>query len=228
MRTVLYLNDCICSSLEQLRSIISSNLIPDTPVYEDLLTLQRDGELVQWLAEGNTEEEAFLSTTLSGISPELPNNELIQAMIEALLGDKIDVSKPNYSMFFEINGITCKVNDIPIDIEKEDHNNISWKINMSYCPISAVTNKHWAELTLDIELKIKKVDNELFIMKLFDKDDSGCGLNLEIENEISLKDKNIGEIVPITIGPFIVGERNDNMQLMIDNEVVRVITFLKH
>ncbi len=144
------------------------------------------------------------------------------------MGDKMDVLKPNYSMFFEINGITCKVNDIQIDIEKEDHNNLFWKINMSSCPVSAVTNKHWAELTLNIELKIKKVDDELFIMKLFDKDDSGYGLGMEIENEISLKDKSIGEIVPITIGPFIVGEKNDNMQLMIDNEVVREITFLKH
>ena len=226
MKTILYFNDCICSSLEQLRKIVSKKLIPNTPIYEDLLTLQRDGELAQWLAEGNTEDEISISTALTELSPELPNNELIQAIIGVLLDDMTGVSKPIYSLFFEINAIRCKTNDIPIDIEEEDHNNISWKINMSSCPISAVTNKHWAELTLDIELKIKKVDNELFIMKLSEENDSGYGIM--IENDISLKDKYVGQIVTITMGPFIVGERNENMQLMIDNKVVRAITFLKY
>lgn len=185
MRTLLYINDTICSSLEQLRGIVSSNLIPNTPVYEDLLTLQRDGELAQWLAEGCS-KEIELSKKLNDLPVDISNSELVNRIRQIFVDDAQEVRKPHFSTYIELQQIRCKVNETFIDIEK--------------------LNPRWYEGVIDVfpelckvkilfDFKIIKTDNERFVLNLM-------GINYPI----TLNGECIGHILTIETNPFVISK----------------------
>ena len=110
MRNLLYINDSYCLSLDQLRSFFSMELIPGTPLYEDLLRAQRDGELVRWLAEGSSDEENELSKMLNSLSHDIPNSELMEKIKHIFVGETLTIQKPHFSSYIEIQKVRCVVN----------------------------------------------------------------------------------------------------------------------
>ena len=225
MRTVLYLNDCICSSLEQLRSMISLNLIPDTPIYEDLLTLQRDGELAQWLFEGDSENERELAKKLDNLPKDnIPNGELMRRIWQIIMGSTQDLQKPSCSSYFELREIRCEANGIPIILENSLSMCFSGTVCMAFTPVSAVLDKHWAELMFTIVLKIKKVDNEFFVIRLVENDKD---FGLVNSSYLWLKDKRAGELITVITAPYIVGEECNSLSLKANEETICEIKILK-
>ena len=201
MRTLLYINDTICSSLKQLREIVSKNLIPNTPVYEDLLTLQRDGELAQWLAEGCS-KEIELSKKLNDLPVDIPNSELVNKIRQIFVDDAQEVRKPHFSTYIELQQIRCMANDEILNFEElSTHRFLGI--------ITGVPQNCEAKFLIDF--KVIKTDNESFDIKLLG------------DYKISLIDKNVGEIVTIETDPCNLTNRT-TYSLFVDNVNLAEIT----
>jgi formylglycine-generating enzyme required for sulfatase activity len=194
MRTVLCINDCICSSLKQLCDIISEDLTPNTPIYEDLLTLQRDGELAQWLAEGSA-EEIELSKKLNDLPIHIPNSELVNRMRKIFVGTIQEVQKPHFSSFIELQQIRCVSNGEIVRLEELTQHRFQ-------CIISGMSQKCDAKFLIDF--KVTKIDNESF------------DINLLGNYKLSLINKNVGQIVTIETNSFPL-ENGATYSLLVDN-----------
>lgn len=201
MRTVLYIDNTYCLSLTQLRDFFSEELIPGTPLYEDLLIAQRDGELAKWLAEGETEREINLSKDLCDLPTNIPNSELIIRVKHILVGSSIEVKKPHFSSYLELQQIRCIANDSEIEFisQPEKYKTVPYAYNL-YSQDNSLriyegfvkkeTDKEcWVKLFLDF--KVTKADDEAFEIYLHEK------------HMLFLKHKSVGEIVTIEITPFL-------------------------
>lgn len=202
MRTVLYIDNAYCLSLTQLRDFFSKELIPGTPLYEDLLIAQRDGELAKWLAEGETENEIKLSTALSNLPIEISNSELVNRMRQIFVGTIQEVHKPHFSSYIELQQIRCMANGEIVRLEEFGQHCFQGVI-------SGISQKCEAKFLIDF--KVIKTDNESF------------DINLLGNYQLSLIDKNVGEIVTIETDPCNLTNRT-TYSLYVDNVNLAEIT----
>ncbi len=184
MRTLLYINDTICSSIEQLRNLFSKELSPDTPIYEDLLTLQRDGELAQWLAEGNTEEEKALANKVNQLSKSTPNSELIKQLTKIFV-EEGKIIKPSFSTYIDILKVSLINSKRKLEIKDSDSRDEI-----------LVEKEELSASVVSLELKIKKVDNELLPFKLIENKSGHYE-----EKQLSLEGLKHGTVISVSL-PF--------------------------
>lgn len=177
MRTVLYIDDSICSDIEQLKKHFVSSLSPNSPIYEELLTLFRDGVLTEWLSEGETEDEKQLTEILCSIPNSLSNSDLMEQLVSTFSNSNIHLEKPFLSDYVEFEHLSIKV-----DGSRSGIGNETIKIEKGQITESAII----------IDAKVIKVDNENFILKVFDND-----TKLFSETEIKLDNCCVGEKVTI-------------------------------
>lgn len=223
MRTILHINNSICSSLEQLRSFFSMDLTPETQLYEDLLTLQRDGELALWLAESGLEEEVKLSKALMNLPEDLCNSEIIANMKQIFVGVEQRVQKPHFSSYFELKQIRCLTEDSEIELIPQPQkyrsllkhhphfqNPLHHEILHVYDGyVTSESNKKcWLHFFLDF--KIIKTDDEVF--KIF----------FHGTHMLSLNDKKVGQIVTIEVCPYMFTMEHE-FQLAIEDEPIGLI-----
>lgn len=207
MRTLLYINDTFCSSLEQLRGVVSLNLIPNTPVYEDLLTLQRDGELAQWLAEGS-QEEVKLSKMLDRLPTDSTNNELMESLFEIITGESLRVPKPNIFSFLDFKHVNLSIDNTPILL-----NPIKYKEYRGKFPKNSIEGAT-SKMYISTEIAIKKIENESF--------------NIQFEgNEqvlkrfrLSLVDKKPGQSITLTYNMQIVENNDFSFKILADDLLI--------
>lgn len=157
MRTILHINNSICSSLEQLRDFFSMELVPETPLYEDLLTLQRDGELSRWLADGNTEEEKILARKINDLSLSTPNSELMEQLVKIFIKEDklIKFSLYDYVDIVNVSLINNERTVVTIDSQNREE--------------ILIEKKQLSTTLVSIEMKVKKVDNELLDFRVINK-----------------------------------------------------------
>ncbi len=224
MRTVLYINDTICSSLEQLRNIFAEVLVPDTPLYEDILTLQRDGELARWLSEGDSEDEKRLSKMLNDLPIDISNSELVNSLKQIFVGDAQEILKPHFSNYIELQQIRCMANDSAVELvyKPSKYNNLlknhpryskqykegkTLKVYEGY--VRRQSNKEcWIKLFLDF--KITKTDDEEFVIYFH-------GTHI-----LPLKGKSVGQIVTIESNPYMF-ITDHAFDLTIENERIGIV-----
>ena len=84
MRTVLFIDNSICSSIDQLKSIFMRKIVPNSPFSEELLTIYHDGILSQWLSEGRTEEERSIYEKIKALPSNLTNSEILEKLLNGI------------------------------------------------------------------------------------------------------------------------------------------------
>lgn len=177
MRTVLFIENSVCSDLEQLKEYFENSLSPSSPIYEELLTLYRDGVLTDWLSEGKTEDEKRLTAILRSIPDNLSNSNLMEQLVYAFTNSNVHLEKPSFSSFVDFEHLSMKV-----DGSRSEIGNETIKIEKGQIAESAII----------IEAKVIKVDNEIFIVKVLDTD-----TELFSNTEIQLDNCFVGEKVTI-------------------------------
>ena len=83
MSSILYIGKDYCRTLEQLQGYFLQISSDQDSLYNELLTLQRDGLIAQWLEEGS-EAEKSLAKRIRDLSMELTNKELMEKLAEIL------------------------------------------------------------------------------------------------------------------------------------------------
>jgi hypothetical protein len=83
MSSILYIGNDYCYTLEQLQDYFRHISSDQDVLYNELLTLQRDGLIVQWLEEG-TETETALAKRIKGLTKNLTNKEVMENLAEIL------------------------------------------------------------------------------------------------------------------------------------------------
>ncbi len=83
MSSILYIGKDYCRSLEQLQQYFRKVTTAEDPLYQELLTLQRDGLIAQWLEEGD-EKEKTLAKKIRGLLPSLTNRDLMEKLGELM------------------------------------------------------------------------------------------------------------------------------------------------
>lgn len=216
MGTVLYINNSFCLSLDQLRSYFSVELVPETPLYEDLLIAQRDGELVKWLAEGGSEDEMKVLKDLENLPTDISNSELVNRLKKIFVGNAQKIQKPHFSNYIELQQVRCLVNDSIVNLKETVPCHFQGYFQKAKIDV-AQQNK----MKFLIDFKIIKVDNELFEINL-----SGTYL-------LSLKGKSIGQIVTIetnysnlianrTFSLIVDGESTGQITINSNEEIIKV------
>lgn len=83
MSSILYIGKDYCLSLEQLQDYFRHISSDQDALYNELLTLQRDGLIAQWLEEGPDQEKA-LAKRIQSLSTSLTNKEVMVKLVEIL------------------------------------------------------------------------------------------------------------------------------------------------
>lgn len=177
MRTVLFIDNSICSDLEQLKQYFVDSLSPNSPIYEELLTLYRDGILTEWLSEGTTKEEMTLLKKLDKIPKDLPNGILMETVTSIFAERSISIEKPTLLSYVDIESIEIQTG--------ETVNN-----TIHLCPDKEVLleKKELTSLIVCLNGKLKKADNENFKLGFVTSDRHiGC------EKEILINKLHVGE-----------------------------------
>ena len=201
MGTVLYINNSFCLSLDQLRSYFSVELVPETPLYEDLLIAQRDGELVKWLAEGGSEDEMKVLKDLENLPTDISNSELVNRLKKIFVGDTQEIQKPHFSNYIEFQQIRCMDDDTLIELVEDMPYHY-------YGTINGNSNKN-CKLRFSLDFKIIKTDNEVFDVRFIRT------------HKLSLSGKNIGQIETIEMPCTFSTDKL--LTLSIDNELIATV-----
>lgn len=204
MRTVLFIDNSVCSNLEQLIKYFDASLSPNSPIYEELLTLQRDGVLTDWLSEGETEDEKRLADILNNIPENLSNSDLMEQLVSAFTNSNVQLEKPLLSDYVDFERFVIKVEDSSCEIGSE-----TVKIEEAQIGKSSII----------VEMKVKKIDNENFTIKVFDND-----TKMLDETKIRLNDYAVGEIVSLELPLPIVKEGIHHLLLMSGIDVLSTLT----
>ncbi len=106
MKTILYINDEHCTSIEQLKSYFSQLEVGS--VFEDMLDYGRHGDITAWLREVG---ESALAERIESIGNSHGDRDFVNAMSEILLGNGLNerlVKKP-YKECFSIEGASINI-----------------------------------------------------------------------------------------------------------------------
>lgn len=201
MGTVLYINNSFCLSLDQLRSYFSVELVPETPLYEDLLIAQLDGELVKWLAEGGSEDEMKVLKDLESLPTDISNSELVNRLKKIFVGNAQKIQKPHFSNFIDFQQIRCVYDDTLIELVE----NVPYHYDGT---IKGISSKN-CKLKFLLDFKIVKTDNEVFDVSFIRT------------HKLSLLGKNIGQIETIEVPCSL--SKDALLTLSIDNELIATV-----
>ena len=96
MKSILYLNNRYCASINDVTSVLSkigNNL--ESPLFHELRRAFQDGTLFAWLSKGSQYEKE-LATKLEQMSPSV-TNEIMLRQFNIMFADKdVDIQKPSY------------------------------------------------------------------------------------------------------------------------------------
>lgn len=109
MNSILYIGNDYCHTLEQLQDCFRHISSVQDSLYNELLTLQRDGLIAQWLEEG-TEKERTLAKQIKNLPTELTNKELMEKMTEILTNRNTSYDI-NLSSYLELKDVSYALLD---------------------------------------------------------------------------------------------------------------------
>lgn len=167
-KTILYINDEYCLTLEQLKGYFARELKPDTRLYDELLTLQRDGMLADWLQQGSDEEQT-LAAKVAELSPALTNSQLMDELIRTFTGHKGCIDKPHPSTYLELKGVKCMAKDgQAVELKMK----VEGSVRLLTGDVELLKETDTVR-TVDLALsfKVKRKDNERFTLRMMSSDE---------------------------------------------------------
>lgn len=161
-KTILYINDEYCLSLEQLKGYFAKPLVSGSKVYNELLTLQHDGLLAKWLSEGDSEGEKLMAQELEELSSDLTDTPLMNELKLIFTGSEEGFVKPNPSQFLELTGIKCFINDRKIPLFEGNRREYYGNINL----MKEDFVNGAIEVSFEFSFKVLKKVNEEYPVRL--------------------------------------------------------------
>lgn len=208
-KTILYINDEYCLSLEQLKAYFAKTLQPESSLYDELLTLQCDGLLAKWLGESPDEEELHLARELDNLSSGMADSDLMTELKRIFTGSQEGVAKPDPSQFLELTSILCLADGKEISLSKND--------NLVYHGIINRTKKNGFCEETDVKFQftfkvLKRVNEEYSVELVYTKD------NILPIGVLSPNSQREGDILQFSLPPIGVTQQGEYFFLMVDGE----------
>lgn len=135
--TILYIDNEICDTFEQLKGFFRQEQMCDNAVYSDLLDISRHGEISAWLMENGREE---LAMKVDAIDSKVGDSEYIGLLAKVMTGTTdVSFSKP------AIEDILAWT-DLKIDKNQEDN---YAKVTVSFKVLKAVNETYEVRISSD-------------------------------------------------------------------------------
>lgn len=145
MKSILYLNNRYCTSINDITSVLSNIDNLESPLFHELRRAFQDGTLSAWFSEGSQYEKE-LATKLEQMPPSV-TNEIMLRQFNILFADKdIDIQKPSYKEYFSLQSSRYKFSKNT----DSAYSNVSSNIYMSV---------REGEIILDLNFEILKTAN---------------------------------------------------------------------
>lgn len=145
MKSILYLNNRYCTSINDITSVLSNIDNLESPLFHELRRAFQDGTLSAWLSEGSQYEKE-LATKLEQMPPSV-TNEIMLRQFNILFADKdIDIQKSSYKEYFSLQSSRYKFSKNT----DSAYSNVSSNIYMSV---------REGEIILDLNFEILKTAN---------------------------------------------------------------------
>lgn len=172
MKSILYLNNRYCTSINDITSVLSNIDNLESPLFHELRRAFQDGTLSAWLSEGSQYEKE-LATKLEQMPP-CVTNEIMLRQFNILFADKdIDIQKPSYKEYFSLQSSRYKFSKNT----DSAYSNVSSNIYMSV---------REGEIILDLNFEILKTANLDYIISIELQNDKREVLHKEA-NVLSLR-----------------------------------------
>ena len=206
-RIILEIDNEYCLSLDQLKGYFARDFKPDTRLYEELLTLQCDGMLQQWLEQGTTDEEQELARRLKDLSGKQTNSELMGELIRIFTGHCGKIDKPQPSTFFDLQAVECRVNGQQVSLSSSGKHLNAEKI------VLPNDKTPLPEVQVSLSFKVKKKANEQFCIRLMTQE----GLILKSES-LSLQIQKVGSTINVDFASVILSIGDTVLSITVDGE----------
>ncbi len=177
MNTVLYIENNYCQSLKQLQAYFKKDLKQGSSLFEELLTLQRDGLIAKWLSEGGAEEQT-IAKQLNNLSSSLNTSDLMKDVAKIVV---------NQDMTYDVSILTyLGIDNIQIGCEGKFEPTTEGR---------AIVKKTWwkKDIVIRYQFKVKNIDKETFVIKANVSNDLLCEIKLPLDNQ------QIGGIIDIDV-----------------------------
>ncbi len=110
MNSILFLNHKYCTSLNDIKDVLSKIDNLESPLFHELRRAFQDGTLTAWLAEGSDTEKE-LAAKLGEMQPSV-TNEIMLRQFNLLFADKdVVIHKPLYEEYFKLSSSRYRIND---------------------------------------------------------------------------------------------------------------------
>lgn len=207
MKSILYLNNRYCTSINDVTSVLSKIDNLESPLFHELRRAFQDGTLSDWLSEGSQYEKE-LACKLEQMPPSV-TNEIMLRQFNILFADKdVDIQKPSYKEYFSLQSSRYKFSK---NIDSA-YNNVSSNIYMS-----AREGEIILELNFEI-LKTANLDYTITVELQNDKRELLC----KNTNVLSLK--NIGKTY-VCSSSFDISSIINEGELVVSVDDIKIRTF---
>ena len=211
-RIILEIDNEYCLSLKQLKGYFARDLKPDTRLYEELLTLQCDGMLQQWLEQGTTDDEQELARQLKDLSGKQTNSELMGELIRIFTGHCGKIDKPQPSTFLDLLAVECRVNGQAVSLVSSGKHQYDGEINLQNKKLF-LKKAFLPEVQVSLSFKVKKKDNEQFSIKLMTQE----GQMLKSDS-LLLWTHQVGSTLNVDFVSFIFDRDEAAFKIVVDDE----------
>ena len=161
-KTILYINNEYCLTLEQLKGYFAKPLQPDSSLYNELLTLQSDGLLAKWLGGSSDEEDLRLARELEALPSGMTDSPLMSELKRIFTGSQEGVAKPDPSKFLELTAIKYVVDGKEIPLSKNGQHIYQGNIILE--------KKGGTKVSFEMTFKVLEKVNEKYVVKLESSD----------------------------------------------------------
>lgn len=191
MSSILYIGNDYCYTLEQLQDYFRHISSDQDVLYNELLTLQRDGLIVQWLEEG-TETEKALAKRIKGLTKNLTNKEVMENLAE-ILTNKNKNFNVNFLSYLELKEVTYALTEFK-------QMDVAFKSIRNGDVINMMEEHLNGTMHLRLKFKILKREKESFNLKAtlslhqqVIHEETSC---LHLNNEFSGKERLLDFCIP--------------------------------
>lgn len=191
MSKILYIGKDYCHTLEQLQDYFRHISSDQDALYNELLTLQRDGLIAQWLEEG-TETEKALAKRIKGLTKNLTNKEVMENLAE-ILTNKNKNFNVNFLSYLELKEVTYALTEFK-------QMDVAFKSIRNGDVINMMEEHLNGTMHLRLKFKILKREKESFNLKAtlslhqqVIHEESSC---LDLNNELSGKERLLDFCIP--------------------------------
>lgn len=191
MSSILYIGNDYCYTLEQLQDYFRHISSDQDVLYNELLTLQRDGLIAQWLEEG-TEQEKSLAKRIKSLPTSLTNKEVMAKLAE-ILTNKNKNFNVNFLSYLELKEVTYALTEFK-------QMDVAFKSIRNGDVINMMEEHLNGTMHLRLKFKILKREKESFNLKAtlslhqqVIHEEASC---LDLNNELSGKERLLDFCIP--------------------------------